>query len=110
MPKLAPTIESDDLIELVQENHKVVLEKFQKSEEENAETKAAFTALEQKMIARKGGAFGADENKTVGDQIVGSEEFKTFVANGARTQARIEVKAVGTIGSGAALAGPLIAP
>jgi HK97 family phage major capsid protein len=108
MPK---TITSEDLIELVQDNHKVVIENHAKLETELAETKTSLQEIQQKVSRRPGGGTGGDDElKSMGAQVIESEEFKTFAAGGGRTPTRVEVKAVGTIGSGALLAGPMIAP
>jgi HK97 family phage major capsid protein len=107
-------IDSEELIELVQENHKQVVANQEKNEKallEIPEVKAQLQAIEQKMARRGGGGtLSEEETKSWGQQITDSDEFKAFLAGGCRTPARLEVKAVGTIGSGSTLAGPLIAP
>lgn len=108
-------IQSDDLIELVQENHKTVLERYAKMQKELGETKAAldetksaFVELEQKA-SRKGGGFGGQEEvKSLGHQVVESEGFKTFMESGARGMQRIEVKTVNTITT--SVAAGMVAP
>ncbi len=80
-----PKIDSEELIELVQENHKQVVanqEKNEKALQEIPEMKATMAAIEQKMARKGGGSFGSDEEiKSWGAQITESEQFKTFLAN-----------------------------
>jgi HK97 family phage major capsid protein len=114
MPKtISSTSENDDLIELVQEQHEKVVAAHKKTQEELDETKAELQEFRQKVLSRgRGGGGGGndDEFKSIGTQLVESDGFKTFLASGGSAPARIQCKAVGTIGSGAGLAGPLIAP
>lgn len=108
-------INSEELIQLLQETHKETLEKYQAAEKamlEIPEMKSQMQTLEQ-QLARKGGGGapgGGDEVKSIGQQLVESNGFKSFLESGGSTPTRIQVKAVGTIGSGAGYAGPMIAP
>ena len=102
-----------ELIELVTKNHKAVVEhhaRTDKTLENLPEIASRMTHLEQKM-ARRGGGLASYETKSWGETIVESEEFKAFCGvRGRKTSSAIEVKVVNTIGSGATLAGPMIAP
>jgi HK97 family phage major capsid protein len=107
-------INSEELLDLVKQNHAATLENYQKAEKallEIPELKGQLQNLEQRMSRRGGGGDPSDsENKSWGQQIVDSDEFKSFLTGGGRVPARLEVKAVGTINSGSTLAGPLIVP
>jgi HK97 family phage major capsid protein len=71
--------------------------------------KSQLHSIEQKMARRGGGlTSGGEETKTWGQEIVDSDQFKSFRENNYRGAARLELKAVSTIGSG--LASSLIAP
>lgn len=65
--------------------------------------------LEQKVV-RGGMRGGPAEHKSAGQIVAESDQLKAYVANGYNGFARIQVKTLQTIGSGAAGAGGMIAP
>jgi HK97 family phage major capsid protein len=108
-------LNSEELMTLVEANHKQTLENYKKAEAamlEIPELKSEMQSLAQQMKRRGAGAEpGADEfQKSIGTQLIESNGFKSFLESGGSAPVRIQCKAVGTIGSGAGLAGPLIAP
>jgi HK97 family phage major capsid protein len=100
-----------ELIDIVTKNHKAVLEHHAKTDKTLEEIPARLTDLEQK-VARRGGPATSYETKSWGATIIESEEFKEFcgLRGPRKTSNGIEIKTVNTIGSGATLAGPMIAP
>jgi hypothetical protein len=99
-------MQTEDLIQLVTENHRVVTENYEKSRKALAENEkaikgvdASVTNLEQKMARRGQGDVGPMQDESWGQTIVNSPEFKAFREGGARGSARLEVKAVSTIGA-----------
>jgi len=108
-------MDTTELIELVTDNHKAVVDNYEKMQKQLAESEkaikgvnAAIGDLQQKM-ARRGGQHDAGpmQDESWGATIVASEQFKNF---GARAMQRIEVKAVSAVTSAPTLAGSMIAP
>lgn len=69
------------------------------------EAKARLDEIEQKMARR--GSDQREEVKSAGAKVIESEAFKSFVANGARGTARVQVKQITSV---AGSAGELIQP
>jgi HK97 family phage major capsid protein len=109
-------METRELIEKFESHHKQVtkmLEDANKTAEGiDARMTARMSDIEQKMARRggTGGQPGSELGSSWGASVIEAPEFKTFREGGARGMARIELKTVVTIGSGATLAGPMIAP
>src|SRR5438128_12207033 len=110
-------MQTEELIELVTDNHKAVVESYDKMQKQLAESERAIrgvnanvTNLEQKMARRGQHDGGPMQDESWGQTIVNSEQFKTFRDNGARGTQRLEVKAVSTITSAPTLAGSMIPP
>lgn len=70
------------------------------------ETQAALRELEQKVAAGGTGGGGPKREKSVGEQLVESEQFKAFQKAGARGSVSMEVKTI-TAGNVGALIRPL---
>jgi HK97 family phage major capsid protein len=110
-------MQTEDLIQLVTENHAAVVANYEKTQKALAENEkavkgvnASVTNLEQKIARRGQGDGGPMQDESWGATIVNSEAFKAFKDGGARRPERLEVKAVSTITSGATLAGSMIPP
>src|SRR2546429_539407 len=110
-------MQTEELIELVTDNHKAVVESYGKMQKQLAEgekaiksVNASVTSLEQKMARRGQGGDGPMQDESWGQTIVNSPEFKAFRDSGARSMQRLEVKAVSTITSAPTLAGSMIPP
>lgn len=65
------------------------------------ELQASLRELEQKVAAGGGGGGQPKREKTVGEQLVESEQFKAFQKGGARGSVSMEVKVVTAANSGA---------
>jgi HK97 family phage major capsid protein len=105
-------METAELIKEFKSSHSAVMERFAKTEKDLQGIGAHVSDIEQKL-ARRGGAGGqpgSELGSSWGASVIDSPEFKTFREGGARGLARIELKTVSTIGSGATLAGPMIGP
>jgi HK97 family phage major capsid protein len=102
------TIETDDLIQLVQEQHEATVKAHKKTQDELDETKAALTELQQKVARRGGGGGADDEFKSVGAQIVDTKEFEEFKAGGMRGSMRLEIKTINTVVT--SMVGGMVAP
>jgi HK97 family phage major capsid protein len=86
---------------------KAAADGFKKTGEQLAEIDARVGQVEQKLSRRGGGPVGGDTPKTWGGTVTESDEFKSFVAGGARGLMRVEVKTVTTaMDSGGALIPP----
>src|SRR5947208_2234672 len=110
-------MQTEDLIQLVTENHATVVANYEKTQKALAENEKAVKGisanvvnLEQKMARRGQHDGGPMQDESWGQTIVNSEQFKTFRDNGARGTQRLEVKAVSTITSAPTLAGSMIPP
>jgi HK97 family phage major capsid protein len=89
---------------------KAAADGFKKTGEQLAEIDARLGTVEQK-VSRRGGFGGVDVPKTWGSAVTGSDEFKSFVAGGARGLMRVEVKTeVKTVTSAADSGGALVTP
>jgi HK97 family phage major capsid protein len=108
-------METAELIELVTTNHRAVVDRFEKAEKatsEVGEIKSQIAVMEQRMARGFNGirSGAGSETKSWGQEIVDSEQFKSFRENGYRGATRLELKTVSTIGSGAGSAGSMIRP
>ena len=109
-------MQTEELIELVTRNHNEVKSRHdaaQKKLDENKTelngVKSQLTEIEQKMARKSGAGFvgGVEEQKSVGQMIVDSDELKAFRSGGARGQMRLETK---TVVVGTSVVGGMIAP
>lgn len=107
-------VDLERLVKAIEDRDNDMLAKLLEANTAAAEAKARLDELDQKMSRGAGsGSSPAEDDGNLGKALVNSEEFKTFVKNGARGQTRIsvpKVKAVGTVTSGSTFGGPLIAP
>jgi len=108
-------MQTEDLIQLVTENHAAVVANYEKTQKALAENEravkgvnASVANLEQKMARRGQGGDGPMQDESWGATIVNSEQFKSFRDNGARGTQRLEVKAVSAITT--PVAGGMVAP
>jgi HK97 family phage major capsid protein len=99
-------VDATQLIERFNAYHTEVKGLLSGTQESVQENSARLSDLEQKMSRR---GVGGDETRrqTWGETVTQSDEFKSFVAGGARGLCRIEVK---TVTSAANSGGALVAP
>lgn len=99
-PTLAPPDDLGAIAAQFETHHREVKGILEKSTADVGGAIARLDELEQKMARR--GSFGQDETKSIGDQVIESEDFKSLAHRGA---GKIRVKTVLT--SGSTSAGPL---
>jgi HK97 family phage major capsid protein len=108
--------EADSLAELkaaIGSHTKVAAEGFKQFREHAEKTSGALSEIDARLldmeqkVSRRGVGGGETRRQTWGETVTQSDEFKSFVAGGARGLCRIEVK---TVTSAANSGGALVAP